>query len=42
MKSKKSLVFSKLTTDLPQGFDESMAYDSLLDESLFLISSFDP
>jgi hypothetical protein len=37
-KSKKSLVFSELICDLPSTETEKVAEDSLLDESLFLIS----
>ena len=38
-KYKKFLVFVELMTNLPVVNDESMAQDSLLDESLFLIDS---
>jgi hypothetical protein len=41
-KSKKSLVFVELMTDLPRVHDESVVQDSLPDESLFLIDSSDP
>jgi hypothetical protein len=37
-KSKKSLVFSELICDLPCSETKNVAEDSLLDESLFLIS----
>jgi hypothetical protein len=41
-KSKKYLVFSKLTCDLPCSETENVATDSLPDESLFLISFDEP
>jgi hypothetical protein len=40
-KSKKSLVFSELICDFPYSKTENVAVDSLLDESIFLISSND-
>jgi hypothetical protein len=40
-KSKKSLVFAELICDFPYSEMENVAADSLLDESLFLISSDD-
>jgi hypothetical protein len=39
--SKKSLVFAKLICDFPHSATETVAVDSLLDESLFLISTDD-
>ena len=40
-KSKKSLVFAELMAGLPRVTEESVALDSLPDEFLFLIDSFD-
>eukprot|EP00253_Pinus_taeda_P029816 PITA_29816 len=41
-KSKKSLVFTELMCDFPRIDTETMAEESLADESLFLISTLDP
>jgi hypothetical protein len=41
-KSKKSLVFAKLMIDLPRVIEESVVQDSLPNEYLFLIDSYDP
>ena len=40
--SKKSLVFAKLTCDLPRTTQDTEPFNSLPDESLFLISMTDP
>ena len=40
--SKKSLIFAKLICDLPCTTDTKEPFDSLPDESLFLISTTDP
>jgi len=41
-KSKKSLVFAELPCDLPSSSNDSTSKASIMDESLFLISSSDP
>ena len=40
--SKKSLVFAELMCDLPRTTEDMEPFDSMLDESLFLISTIDP
>ena len=40
--SKKSLVFAELICDLPRTTEDIDPFDSLPDESLFLISTTDP
>jgi hypothetical protein len=41
-KSKKSLVFAELMCDFPRADTETVAEESIIDESLFLISTLDP
>eukprot|EP00253_Pinus_taeda_P011271 PITA_11271 len=41
-KSKKSLVFAELKCDFPRADRETVAEESIVDESLFLISTLDP
>ena len=41
-KSKKSLVFAELICDFPRVDEETVAEESIIDESLFLISTLDP
>ena len=42
VKSKKSLIFSELTSDFPNLEEEGVYEDSFFDEHIFLISTVDP
>jgi hypothetical protein len=41
-KAKKSLVFAELICDLPRADEDTETIDSLLDETMFLVRTFDP